>query len=818
VMSSIIEGYNYDIFISYRQKDNKYDGWVSEFVNNLKREIEATFKEEISVYFDINPHDGLLETHDVDGSLTEKLKCIVFIPVISRTYCDPKSFAWDHEFRAFVQHASNDRFGLKVKLPTGNVASRVLPVRIHDIDASDIRLVESLLGGVIRGVDFIYKEPGVNRPLKPEDDEKKNLTGAKYRNQINKTANAIKEIISGLNPDTAEPVNEKVFEKESWKEIETEIKKKGRSAADLFSRKPAKRLVSLLVIVLVVFGSFEVLKISQAGARKSIAVFYSPETKNDTTLKSICDIVTQNTHDNLKGLRNLTMTSRSTLLRYRDNEEFLNSVEKDYHIKFLLYGIVRRYGNDIKIWTELTSTKDNRELWSKEFSWDKNRISVNCTEIAKAVTRYLKIKLTPEEVNQMESEPTKNAEANLNYSIGNTMSYDAWISFNMANKYVESISFSSAIEAYDKAIEADPFFAEAYAKRAIARTWGLYTKQLDSAQISKCLGDISRASGINRDLVEIQYAWGFYYYYCKKIPEKALEYFARAAEMDPGDYSSLFYLAMVYRRMGDWNKSFSLMRKLIALDPQESLFLTNIGLTYTYFHDFDSALMYHQKAIEVMPAWISPYKNKIETLILKNGNTYESRVVLDTAVSRTGNSMKEFKVLLDIYDRRYAEALREAERSVQADFRSKGRRYLFLGRIYSLLGDPRNALASYDSAIVSLKNEMEGSMDDFELHSWLGVAYAGKGEKENAISEGKNAVELIRYNNLDKSDMILELAKIYTMVGEYEQAVLSIDYLFRTSPVVPSCFSGRVLKIDPVWEPLLKIPKYKSRLDKYLKS
>jgi hypothetical protein len=31
-MSSIIDGYNYDIFISYRQKDNKYDSWIKEFV------------------------------------------------------------------------------------------------------------------------------------------------------------------------------------------------------------------------------------------------------------------------------------------------------------------------------------------------------------------------------------------------------------------------------------------------------------------------------------------------------------------------------------------------------------------------------------------------------------------------------------------------------------------------------------------------------------------------------------------------------------------------------------------------------------------
>ena len=174
-MPSIIEGYNYDIFISYRQKDNKGDKWVSEFVDHLKGELESTFKEEISVYFDINPHDGLLETHDVDESLREKLKCLVFIPIISRTYCDPKSFAWEHEFKAFVEQASKDRFGLNIKLPNGNVASRVLPMRIHDLDVADIKECESVIGGVRRGIEFIYKEAGIDKPLAPCDNEKKNV-------------------------------------------------------------------------------------------------------------------------------------------------------------------------------------------------------------------------------------------------------------------------------------------------------------------------------------------------------------------------------------------------------------------------------------------------------------------------------------------------------------------------------------------------------------------------------------------------------------------------------------------------------------------
>src|SRR5512139_2933100 len=217
-MPSIIEGYNYDIFISYRQKDNKYEGWVTEFVDNLKKELEATFKEEISVYFDINPHDGLLETHDVDESLKEKLKCLVFIPIISRTYCDPKSFAWEHEFKSFVELASQDQFGLKVKLPNGNVASRVLPVRIHDLDYADIKLCESVVGGVLRGIEFIYKEPGVNKPLTADDDEKKNINNTKYRIQINKTANAIKEIIQGMKAEPSPLTKEKTDQKKPLKE------------------------------------------------------------------------------------------------------------------------------------------------------------------------------------------------------------------------------------------------------------------------------------------------------------------------------------------------------------------------------------------------------------------------------------------------------------------------------------------------------------------------------------------------------------------------------------------------------------------------
>lgn len=204
-MASLVPGYEYDIFVSYRQKDNKYDGWVTAFVSNLKCELEATFKDEVSVYFDENQHDGLLETHNVDKSLEGKLKCLIFIPIISQTYCDPKSFAWHQEFVVFNSLARSDKFGMDIKLHNGNVASRILPVRIHDLDPDDKALFEKESGSVLRSVDFIYKSPGVNRPLRvAEDNPSSNQNKTFYRDQINKVANSIREIVSAILHPTSE--------------------------------------------------------------------------------------------------------------------------------------------------------------------------------------------------------------------------------------------------------------------------------------------------------------------------------------------------------------------------------------------------------------------------------------------------------------------------------------------------------------------------------------------------------------------------------------------------------------------------------------
>ncbi|MDO7852552.1 hypothetical protein [Hymenobacter convexus] len=207
-MAASLPDFEYDIFISYRHNDNQFDGWVTEFVTHLKDELRATVKGELRIYFDGDRTDGLGETHQVDASLGHRLRSLILMPLLSLTYCDTERFSWQHEFLPFRQLASTDALGLNLPLASGNVGSRILPLRIHNLDADDVRLLEHTMGGPLRSIDFVYQELGVNRPLRPKDDELPRPPGGLlYRNQINKVANAVKELVLAARQATAAPTS-----------------------------------------------------------------------------------------------------------------------------------------------------------------------------------------------------------------------------------------------------------------------------------------------------------------------------------------------------------------------------------------------------------------------------------------------------------------------------------------------------------------------------------------------------------------------------------------------------------------------------------
>ena len=370
-MPSIIPTFEYDIFISYRHNDNK-SGWVTEFVKALQEELAATIKEPVSVYFDSNPHGGLLETHNVDKSLEGKLKCLIFIPILSQTYCDPKSFAWQHEFVAFNKLAKEDQFGRDIKLGTGNVASRILPIKIHDLDAEDKSILENEIGGVLRAIEFIYKEPGVNRPLLSNDSLDKNLNKTIYRNQVNKVANAIKEIISALrNPSTNTSRTTNNYQ----------------PTTSSFKSKTKLILVGAIILSLLLAGYFLYPKynsIAQPEAiDKSIAVLPFVDLSREKDMEYLGDGVAEEIINVLAQAQDLKVIARSSSFQFKGKNEDLREIGRQLGVSTILEGSVRKFKDQIRVTAQLIKVEDGSHYWSKNM----DKKTDNLFEIQDAIAR-----------------------------------------------------------------------------------------------------------------------------------------------------------------------------------------------------------------------------------------------------------------------------------------------------------------------------------------------------------------------------------------------------------------------------------------------
>ena len=794
-MPSIIPGYEYDIFISYRQKDNKHDGWVTDFVNNLKGELEATFKENISVYFDINDHDGLLETHDVDASLRDKLKCLIFIPVISRTYCDPKSFAWEHELKAFVEHASNDKFGLKIKLPGGNVASRVLPVQIHDLDADDKKLIESELGGFLRGIEFIYKEPGVNRPLMAnESHPDNNVNKTFYRNQINKVANTIKEIITGLNNPGHNAKEIAIQNEEELPHV-----RKGRKFKII--------LGSLLLLLVISTGYFLLLKPSKSSHSedKTIAVLPFQNLSNDSTQFYICDGFMEELLNDLQRIKEFTVRSRTSTDHYRKTSKTIKTIGEEMNVKYVIEGSVEREDNKLKIWVQLINAKTDEHIWANDYTRELKQIFSLQSEIAKEIAGELETILSPEENKLIDKRPTENLEA-YNYFLKGNDYY--W-------RGIELQDFNIAAEMYRKAIELDPKFAKAYVRLSICYLslyWFYYDHR--SEILEKGKQAINTALKIDPNLPDAHIALGNYYYWGFLNYSKALDEIKIAEQQLTNNSECIFTKGNIYRRAGQWSLAKENYLKAFELDPGSSVIADNIGETCYLTGEYQEAEKYYDKSCLLNPSFMDPYWEKSVMYMKWKGNTVQARKTIAQAYqfneSNSSKEMFELKVQTDIYDGNYQKALSTLSSKNfdiiddQFYFQPKS---LIYARVYSLMKVPDKAREYFDSARITIESRILTDPDDPRLYSALGIAYAGLDQKEKAISAGKKALEMMpidkeAYRGACRAE---DLARIYVMTGKYDSALEQIKILLS----VPSELSVKMLLLDPEWKPLWGLPEFK---------
>ena len=630
-MASLIPGFEYDIFISYRQKDNKHDGWVTEFVDNLKGELESTFKEEIGVYFDINPHDGLLETHDVDASLKEKLKCLVFIPVISRTYCDPKSFAWEHEFCAFNKSSKEDKFGRDIKLFGGNVASRILPVKIHNLDQEDKILLENELGGALRCIEFIYKSAGVNRPLQAdEENPRENLYKTFYRDQINKVANAVKEIISGIknfgNPIPLAPINENGFN-------ETTLDISG----------------------------------------KSIIVLPFDNISSDPDQDYFSDGLTEEIITDLSQIRDLLVISRSSAMTFKGARRKIKEIAKEVNVQFVLEGSVRKAGNNLRITAQLIDAVNDTHLWAKKYNGTIDDIFNIQEKVSRSIVDALEMKL-----HQGEKKQTANLRAYDLYLLGRYY----W------NKRTEK-GLLISIEKFEQAIKLDEDYALAYAGLSdayyVCAEWNYlppeeaYQKAIEIAQ---------KALLLDKNIAEVYATLGGIAGDFERNYEKAESLFQAALKLNPNYATTHQWYADLLTRMGRFDEAITYIKQALQLDPLSAIKNYACGLIYYHAGAYDDSLLQCKETLKLDLEF--PMARFMMFLCYFHKGLMIEAIEEYHKVLIQGSSDAEYEKAREIYDNYGTKGFLDFIINLELNNPNPSSRYLAV--FYSLSGDNQKAL------------------------------------------------------------------------------------------------------------------------------
>jgi TolB-like protein len=492
-MPSLIPGFEYDIFISYRHNDNR-SGWVTDFVNALHEELAATIKEPLSIYFDKNPHDGLLETDSVNKSLEGKLKCFIFIPIISQTYCDPTSFAWQNEFCAFNKLSGQDNFGRDIRLTNGNVKSRILPVKIHDLDPEDSAVIESEIGGALRAIEFIFKSAGVNRPLRPsEEHAQDNLNKTFYRDQVNKVANAIKAIIQAAKaPSNVQPSPSPAAIRQS-----DPLKRQTLPGKSIFA------FVVLIVLISVAFWKYNSRPGELAGKTpqdKSLVVLPFADISPRKDQEWFSDGLTEELLNGLSALEDLKLISRTTSFSFKDKGLSAKRIADSLGVAHVLEGSVRKIGDQLRVTVQLIKANDDTHLWSHVYDYTIDSVFKIQGDISKNVANTLNLLLDNQTGERMYNAGTTSIEAYQEFLKGVAAYREAHLTGNF-DQLAEANKF------FEKAIQIYPNFARAYYDHADIFIHGLLAEAgieslnnfSEKEQYERMMNDINKALALSQN-------------------------------------------------------------------------------------------------------------------------------------------------------------------------------------------------------------------------------------------------------------------------------------------------------------------------------
>ena len=380
----------------------------------------------------------------------------------------------------------------------------------------------------------------------------------------------------------------------------------------------------------------------------------SPDKDNEYFSDGITeDIIAQ-----LSKISALKVISRTSAMSYKRTDKRLTAISFELGISYALEGSVRKAGNRLRIVAQLIDARTDEHLWAETYDRELDDVFAIQSEVAEKIAEALQARLTPGEKSRIAKRPTKNLEAYNLFLVGRHNHYRAVPEY-----------FTKAITCFERAIELDPEFADAYAWLASTKYYNgagyygvrphdvapevlsLLTKALDLDPMNAAAyqvraevrdwynfewegaeADYRRALELNpnNSIAHIYYA--FHLVACGRF-EEALAERERAHELDPASWFIRGQGAFVQRLAQHFDEALTESRSLCELDPTNlgSWFLR--GITATHLSLNDEALTSFCKSVQLADQ-LTFLHIMVAYGLAGVGNVREARAVLTKVFDR----------------------------------------------------------------------------------------------------------------------------------------------------------------------------------------
>jgi non-specific serine/threonine protein kinase len=527
------------------------------------------------------------------------------------------------------------------------------------------------------------------------------------------------------------------------------------------------------------------------------------------------DGITEEITSRLSEIKQLGIIGRTSADLYKNTEKSIDQIGEELGVDYLLEGSVRWEkvpGSEsrIRVTPQLIKVSDGTHIWTKRYDAILESVFDLQSDIAEKVAKALDITLLGAEQKSISQKPTDNLEAYDYYLRGN---------YYFAQRGITEGNYSVAEKMFLKVVGLDSNFVLPYIRLAqINLDYYWFHWDRNKNRLTRAKYYIDKAIEINQDIPEMYVVKGHYYYAGFLDYDKALFELEKGLKIYPDNAEMLEFIGAIKRRQGKFEEAISYLKRSIELNP---LARTNLDIAETYLllKKYEEAEKYVDIAISNVPERGSYYYYKAKIYIFRNGDVNRAYQILKSSLDVVSQEKIWITVLLvqiRTQDGKYEEAMKMLSDEPASVFENQ---FTFLPKsqilatIYKLQNKNDLAKKYYDSARVVIEDKLKELPDDTRLYSTLGLVLAGLGKKDEAIKEGKRATELLPITKEAWRGFLreLDLARIYTMVGEYDLAIDKLEYLFS----IPGELSVPYIKLDPVWRPLLKFPRFQNVLEQY---